>query len=52
MQIGVEIYKALKECRDSGFKDQITLARYPYPAILPKAMNEVRTRMQLNFPLR
>ena len=45
----VEIFKALKEFRDSGFKDQITRSALSIPSNIAEAMKEVLTKMQQNF---
>jgi hypothetical protein len=41
MELTVEIYRLLKDCRDYGLRDQVQRAAgsgqpYPFPVILPK----------------
>ena len=48
-RLSADIYKHFANCKDFGFKDQITRSSYLYRQILQKAMNDLQTKIQSGF---
>ena len=48
-RLSAELYKAFSDCRDFGFRDQITRSVFRFQVILPKDQNEVRRRTLFGF---
>ena len=48
-RLSANVYKAFKECKDFGFKDQITRAGLSIPSNIAEGMEKVSYKEQIRF---
>ena len=48
-RLSADVYKAFQDCRDFGFKDQITRAGLSIPSNIAEGMEKMSTKDQIRF---
>jgi len=48
-RLSVEIYKYFKECKDYGFKDQITRSSLSIGSNIAEVLKKIQIKIQLDF---